>query len=125
MRCSMRLAGRMDQTWDAVVERGSRRVHLAGLTRHPDQRFMLQASRDLRAADVILRPDSLFICDRDRKWSSAVLALIRSAGMHVVQTPVRAPNCNPHAERFVQSIKHECLNRLVPFGERHLRRSIA
>jgi hypothetical protein len=51
--------------------------------------------------------------------------LLRSAGVHVVQTPVRAPNCNAHAERFVRSIKHECLDRLIPLGERHLRRSIA
>ena len=43
----------------------------------------------------------------------------------MVQTPFRAPNANAHAERFVRSIKHECLNRVIPFGERHLRRTIA
>ena len=53
-----------------------------------------------------------------------MLAFLRSAGVHVVQTPVRAPNCNAHAERFVRSIKFECLNRLIPLGERHLRRAI-
>ena len=53
------------------------------------------------------------------------MALLQSAGARVVQTPVRAPNCNAHAERFVRSIKYECLNRLVPLGERHLRRSLA
>ena len=69
-------------------------------------------------------PRSVLICDRDRKWSGPVLAFLRSAGVHVVQTPVRAPNCNAHAERFVRSIKFECLNRLIPLGERHLRRAI-
>jgi len=53
-----------------------------------------------------------------------VLAFLRSAGVHVVQTPVRAPNCNAHAERFVRSIKFECLHRLIPLGECHLRHAI-
>jgi hypothetical protein len=79
----------------------------------------------LTAADGVLGRNSVLICDRDRKWSRAVIALMRSAGVHVVQTPVRAPNCNAHAERFVRSIKHECLNRLIPLGERHQRRSVA
>ena len=47
------------------------------------------------------------------------------AGIRVVQTPYRAPNANAYAERFVRSIKDECLNRVIPFGERHLRRTIA
>jgi transposase InsO family protein len=47
------------------------------------------------------------------------------AGIRVVQTPFQAPNANAYAERFVRSIKHECLNRVIPLGERHLRRTIA
>jgi hypothetical protein len=47
------------------------------------------------------------------------------AGIRVVQTPFQAPNANAYAERFVRSIKHECLNRVIPFGELHLRRTIA
>jgi transposase InsO family protein len=46
-------------------------------------------------------------------------------GIHVVLTPYRAPNANAYAERFVRSIKEECLNRVIPLGERHLRRTIA
>jgi transposase InsO family protein len=46
-------------------------------------------------------------------------------GLRVIQTPYRAPNANAYAERFVRSIKEECLDRLMPFGERHLRRAIA
>ena len=56
------------------------------------------------------------------KSSRPVLAFLRSAGVPVVQTLVRAPNCNAHAERFVRSIKLECLHRVIPLGERHLRR---
>jgi hypothetical protein len=54
-------------------------------------------------------------------WSG----LVGEAGIRVVQTPFQAPNANAYAERFVRSIKHEWLNRVIPFGERHLRQTIA
>jgi len=108
-----------------VIELESRRVHIVGSTPHPDDAFMLQGMRHLTDdIDGGLHPCSVLICDRDRKWSRPVLAFLRSAGVQVVQTPVRAPNCNAHAERFVRSIKFECLRRLIPLGERHLRRAI-
>jgi transposase InsO family protein len=100
-------------------------VQIVGSTPHPDEAFMLQAMRHLTDdVDGVLHRRSVLICDRDRKWSSPVLAFLRSAGVHVVQTPVRAPNCNAHAERFVRSIKFECLHRTIPLGECHLRRAI-
>ena len=52
-------------------------------------------------------------------------AQLNEVGIRVVQTPYQAPNANAYAERFVRSIKDECLNRVIPFGERHLRRTIA
>ena len=67
----------------------------------------------------------MLICDRDAKWSAPVRERLGEAGIRVVQTPFQAPNANAYAERFVRSIKHECLNRVIPFGERHLRRTIA
>ena len=51
--------------------------------------------------------------------------VLSEAGIHVVQTPFQAPNAKAYAERFVRSIKHECLNRMIPLGERHLRQTIA
>jgi putative transposase len=66
----------------------------------------------------------VLICDRDAKWSATVRERLSEAGIRVVQTPFQAPNANAYAERFVRSIKHECLNRVIPFGERHLRRTI-
>jgi putative transposase len=107
------------------IELASRRVHVLGSTPYPDERFMMQVVRTLTATDSPLPSHAVFISDRDRNWSGAVMALLQSAGARVVQTPVRAPNCNAHAERFVRSIKYQCLNRLVPLGERHLRRSLA
>jgi putative transposase len=67
----------------------------------------------------------VLICDRDRKWSRAALEFVEREGVAIVRTPFGAPNCNAYAERFVRSIKEECLNRVIPLGARHLRRTIA
>jgi putative transposase len=63
--------------------------------------------------------------DRDTMWCARVRARLGEAGIRVVLTPYRAPNANAYAERFVRSIKEECLDRMIPFGESHLRRTIA
>ena len=67
----------------------------------------------------------MLICDRDRKWSRDVRCRLREAGIRVVLIPERAPNANAYAERFVRSIKDECLDRIVPIGARHFRRAVA
>jgi transposase InsO family protein len=109
-----------------VIELQSRRVCIAGSTPHPDEAFMLRIARQLTdATDGVLEEQRFLICDRDRKWSSAVRHLLETSGMRVIQTPFRAPNCNAHAERFVRSIKEECLDRVIPLGERHFRRTLA
>ena len=87
---------------------------------------MRQVSRTLTAADIgPLRDPSILICDRDRKWSADVRRLLGDEGIRVVLTPMRAPNANAYAERFVRSIKEECLDRMIPLGERHFRRAVA
>jgi putative transposase len=109
-----------------VIEVHSRRVHIVGSTRHPDEAFTLQIARHLTdASDGVLNGQRFMICDRDRKWSSAVRHLLETSSVRVIRTPFRAPNCNAHAERFVRSIKEECLNRVIPLGERHFRRTLA
>jgi putative transposase len=73
-----------------------------------------------------LRPHcDMLICDCDRKWSAGVERYLATAGVRVVRTPFLAPNCNAHAERFVRSIKEECLDRVIPLGEHYLRRPLA
>jgi hypothetical protein len=67
----------------------------------------------------------LLICDRDAKWSAPVRARLAEAGIRVVQTPLSGTQRQWFAERFVRSIKQECLNRVIPFGDRHLRPMIA
>jgi hypothetical protein len=62
---------------------------------------------------------------RGPDWLVGSRQVLADAGVHVVQTPFRAPDANAHAERFVRSVKHECLDRIVPLGERHFRRVLA
>jgi transposase InsO family protein len=105
-----------------VIHLASRRVQILGSTRHPDEAFMRQVGRTLTMADA--EPYRLLICDRDAKWSGPVRECLREVGIRIVQTPYRAPNANAHAERFVRSIKEECLHRIMPMGERHYRRAV-
>ena len=107
-----------------VIDLASRRVQIVGSTPHPNDLFMRQVGRTLTATDGLLSDHRVLICDRDRKWSRDVRRLLGDAGVHVVQTPFQAPNANAYAERFVRSIKHECLDRMVPLGERHFRRAL-
>jgi putative transposase len=107
-----------------VIDLASRRVQILGSTPHPDGLFMRQVSRTLTATDGLLGAHRVLICDRDRKWNRDVRQLLGDAGVLVVQTPFQAPNANAHAERFVRSIKHECLHRMMPLGERHFRRAL-
>jgi putative transposase len=106
-----------------VIDLASRRVQILGSTRHPDETFMSQIVRNFALGDA--DGCRVLICDRDAKWSRAVRARFQDAGIRVVRTPYRAPNANAYAERFVRSIKEECLNRLIPFGERQHRRAVA
>lgn len=109
-----------------VIELQSRRVHVSGSTPYPDEAFLLQAMRHwTNAVDGILADGSVLICDRDRKWGHAALACLEQEGGRAIRTRFRAPNCNAYAERFVRSIMEECLHRVIPLGEQHLRRTIA
>jgi putative transposase len=109
-----------------VIDLASRRVHIVGSTPYPDERFMRQVARTLTAADDGGRGDHhVLICDRDTNWSAPVRARLSEAGIRVVQTPYQAPNANAYAECFVRSVKEECLDRVIPLGDRHLRRTIA
>jgi transposase InsO family protein len=108
-----------------VIELHSRRVRILGCTPHPDEAFMLQIGRQMTdPVDGIVGHRGMLICDRDRKWSAQVRRLLEGSGVHVLRTPFRAPNCNAYAERFVRSIKEECLDRIVPLGDRHFRRTL-
>src|SRR5687767_7006040 len=108
-----------------VIDLASRRVEILGSTPHPAAVFMHQIVRTLTMAgpDAADAPHVL-ICDRDRKWSGDVRRRLQDAGIHVVLIPERARNANAYAERFVRSIKEECLDRLIPIVERHFRHAV-
>jgi putative transposase len=108
-----------------IIDLASRRVQMLGSTPHPEALFMQQIVRTLTMAEagVVSRPQ-VVICDRDCKWSPDVRRRLRDAGIHVVLIPERAPNANAYAERFVRSIKEECLDRIIPIGERHFRHAL-
>ncbi len=103
------------------IDLASRRVHLAGITTNPDgwwgirQAFNLLMELDDRG----VRPRFL-IRDRDGKFSREFDEVFRSEGIRVIKAPVRAPKARAHAERWVGSVRRECLDRLLIVGRRHL-----
>jgi len=82
---------------------------------------MAQAARCLTdAVEGFLAGHRVLICDRDGKWTEGFRDIVEGSGVRVVLTPIQAPNANAYAERFVRSIREECLDRLILFGERRL-----
>ncbi len=107
-----------------LLDLQSRRIQVIGCTPYPNEAFVIQCLRNATGDTGLLSDRRLLLCDRDPKWSSAVEHWLGTARVHVVRTPPSAPNCNAYAERFVRSVKEECLDRIVPLGERHLRRTL-
>jgi transposase InsO family protein len=109
-----------------VMELSPRRVQVAGITPEPDSAFMMQVGRNLTDPfDGFLRGKRFLIMDRDKKYTEEFRELLKGAGTQIVRLPARSPNLNAYAERFILSIKSECLERMVFFGEQSLRRAIA
>ena len=104
---------------------GSRKVHVAGVAPHPDARWMVQIARNVTMADWgFLAPGQYLIHDRDGKYCPVFQHIIDAAGVTRVLLPARSPNLNAYAERWVRSVKEECLSRLILFGEASLRHAL-
>lgn len=101
------------------IEHGSRRVHLAGVTANPDGAWVTQQARNL-AIDERLENVRFLIHDRDAKFCGPFDSIVRSEGVRVVETPFRAPRANAVAERWVRTVRNECLDHLLIVGRRHL-----
>ncbi|MCU1233905.1 MAG: Integrase, catalytic region [Candidatus Solibacter sp.] len=104
----------------------TRRVSIAGLTRHPTSEWMVQMARN--AADEysgFLRGQRYLLHDRDSKFCATFLDVLRSSGIQPLALPPRSPNLNAFAERWVRSIRQECLSKLILFGESSLRRALS
>jgi putative transposase len=105
------------------IEVRTRRVYLAGCTRHPTSAWVAQQARQMSwqiqngilAATVLLH-------DRDSKYLAALATIFRSEGLRIVRTPPRCPWANCYAERWIGSARRECLDQLLILNERHLLR---
>jgi putative transposase len=101
-------------------------VDIVGITTRPDEAWMLQAGRNLIDSESgAMRGKGYLILDRDTKYTDQFRRLIRHSGTNVIRVPPRSPNLNAYAERFVRSIKSECLNRMIFIGQASLRRAVA
>ena len=105
-----------------AVELRSRKVEITGIIPQANGQWMKQMGRNLSdPMSGFLRGKRYIIHDRDPLFTREFAQILKTAGVQVVKTPKRSPNLNAYAERFVWSIKHECLNKMIIFGERHLR----
>jgi putative transposase len=104
----------------------SRKVHVAGVTRHPNQQWMQQIARNVTMSGPgFLDGMKYLILDRDAKFTQAFRQIIKSSDVIPLRLPPRAPDLNSYSERWILSVKSECLDRLILFGEASLHRALA
>jgi len=103
----------------------TRRVTLAGITRDPAETWMAQVARNVvdAPASAVCRCHYL-LHDRDAKFCVGFEDVFASEGIRCLKLPPRSSNLNAFAERWVRSVKEECLNKLILFGERSLQRAV-
>ena len=108
-----------------VIQLETRRVTIAGVTPHPNEEWMEQTARNLTDADSgALLHQRFLLHDRDTKFCAGFHSILRTAGVQTVRLPASSPNLNAFAERWVRSVKYECLSKLILFGEGSLRRTL-
>ena len=102
---------------------GSRRVSIAGITDHPESCWMEQMARNATLEGWGFLPSRRYLFDdRDAKFSESFRDRLAAGGVKPLELPSRSPNRNAFAERWVRSVKEECLSKLALFGEAALRR---
>jgi putative transposase len=103
----------------------TRRVNLAGFTPYPDEEWMEQQARNVTMEEWgCLRGCRYLLHDRDAKFCQSFRELIKTGSVNPLRLSARSPNLNSYAERWVRSVKEECLSRLILFGESSLRRAL-
>jgi putative transposase len=108
-----------------AIDIASRKVEILGIAVNPGGPWMGQMARNLvDALDGFLLGKRYLLLDRDPLYTQAFRQILDQAGIKTVRLPAHSPNLNAFAKRFVLSIKSECLDRIVPLGEAHLRRAI-
>jgi putative transposase len=107
------------------IDIASRSVQIAGLTPHPDSTWMTQVARNITdVGDGFLRGKRYLILDRDAKYSAEFRGFVAREGIEIVRLPARSANLNAFSERFVRSIKEECLARMIFLGKASLQHAI-
>ena len=105
-----------------VIDLKTRCVQIAGIAHDPYGAWMEQTARNLTdVVDGFLRNTRYLIHDRDPLFTHAFTEILGVDGVKTVKLPARSPDLNAHAERFVLSARSECLRRVIPLGEKHLR----
>ena len=103
----------------------SRRVEVAGITRHAYEAWMKQIARNVTMDEWgLLEAWRYLIDDRDTKFTDSFCAIVKSSHVKPLKLPARSPNLNAYAEHWVKSVKDECLSKLILFGEKSLRRAL-
>jgi putative transposase len=103
------------------IEIGTRRIHIAGYTDHPHSAWVTQQARNLtwnlQERELSIR---YLIHDRDTKFCQSFDRVFESEGCRIIVTPIQAPNANAFAERWVRTVREECLDRILICNQRHL-----
>ena len=121
----MTLSGPVRYSVLVVMDLKTRHVEVAGIVREAYEKWMIQVLRNLNdAVNGFLLGKTHLIMDRDPLFTIRVREMLRHAGAKPVRLPRRSPNLNAFIERFIRSIKEECLDRVIPLGESHLRELI-
>jgi putative transposase len=108
------------------IELQTRHVYLAGCTSHPKGAWVTQQARQIVWQLEDREPAIHFLIhDRDSKFVAAFDTVFQSTRAHIIRTPFRAPNANAYAERWVRSVRHECLNKLIIVNQAHLRQVLS
>jgi putative transposase len=109
-----------------LVHLESRRVTIAGLTQHPTETWMEQMARNATDETTgYLRNIRYILHDRDAKFCASYESIVTGSGVKSLKLPARSPNLNAFAERWVRSVKEECLSKLILFGETALKRALS
>ena len=104
----------------------SRKVDIAGITVHPNEQWMQQMARNATMEGCgTLRDCRYLLHDRDTKYTISFRAIIESGQVKTLPLPARSPNLNAYAERWVRSVKEECLSKIILFGQCSLRRALS
>jgi putative transposase len=102
------------------ISLATRRIEYVACTSNPDGRWVTQQARNLAMQLGDEHTVRFLVHDRDTKFTHAFDQIFRTEGVEVIRTPIQAPNANAHAERWVRTLRADCLDRILILGHRHL-----